>query len=515
MKKTVITILCLVFVCALFGQPQTRHWTPPTNYRSNMSMSSIIFIEGVEQSSEYLEIGAFCGYECRGSALPMGTVDGHSLYLLTISANTNGESIIFRLYDHQSHRELSYECTETLNFTSDTIWGAYPEFFAFHFTPVEPPQATHWTQPMNLHSNMNVNSTVFIEDVEQNSEFLEIGAFSGNECRGCALPVGIVDGHMLYLLTISANTNGEAITFRLYNHWMEQELPYICTETMTFTADTIWGAYPNFHPIHFTTPPPAYHFIVAGNWSEGSNWQSGVLPGINNEVFIDAACTLDVNAEVAALTVSEGRSLTIESGKTLNVTGLLTNTDATALVIKDGAQLIHASEGVYATMEKNIIGYSDEGGYALIAVPFADSISVPDQMIAGNYDLYLFDQSQPNAEWQNYKVLAFKLVRGNGYLYASSSDKTLSISGLIPPTNLPFNANLTYDANAIVPGFNLVGNPFTCNAYIDRPYYMLKEDGAGIHPNSVPANTPIPPYSAVIVKAVGENDTVIFTKVPQ
>ena len=482
------------------------------NYQSNMNVSSIIFMEDVEQNSMDLEIGAFCGNECRGCALPAGIVEGHTLYLLTISANTNGEAIIFRLFDHQSNRELSYECTETLTFTADMVLGAYPDFYPFHFTPAEPPQATHWTQPMNFQSNMSVNSTIFIEGVEQNSEFLEIGAFCGNECRGCALPAGMVDGHALYLLTISANTNGESLTFRLYNHWMGQELPYICTETMTFTADMIMGAYPEFYPFHFTTPPPNRHFTTAGNWSDASNWQGGALPNTGNGIFIDAACTLDMDAEVASLSVTEGQTLTLQPGHTLTVTGSLTNTNASGLVIKDGAQLIHASEGVFATMEKNVSGYTSDGGYSLITTPFVNDISAPAQMVAGDYDLYLFDQSYPNAEWRNYKINAFSLVRGSGYLYANSTGMTLSMAGQIPPASNPYSANLVFDANAIVPGFNLVGNPFTCNAYIDRTYYMMKEDGTGINPVPVPTTTPIPPCTAVIVKAVDENDCVVFTK---
>ena len=515
MKKTIITITCLIFVCALFGQSQVTHWTQPMNYQSNMNVNSIIFMEDVEQNSMDLEIGAFCGNECRGCALPSGIVEGHTLYLLTISANTNGEAIIFRLFDHQSNRELSYECTETLTFTADMVLGAYPDFYPFHFTPAEPPQSTHWTQPMNFQSNMSVNSTIFIEGVEQNSEFLEIGAFCGNECRGCALPAGMVDGHALYLLTISANTNGESLSFRLYNHWMGQELPYICTETMTFTADMIMGAYPDFYPFHFTTPPPFYHFTTAGNWSEASNWQGGTLPNPGNGVFIDATCTLDMDVEVASLTVTQGQTLALQPGHTLTVTGTLTNINASGLVIKDGAQLIHASGGVFATMEKNVTGYIGNGGYSLIAVPFVNELSVPAQMTAGDYDLYLFDESYPYAEWRNHKADVFRLARGKGYLYANSTGMTLSMAGQIPPTSNPYSANLTFDANAIVPGFNLVGNPFTCDAYLDRPYYMLKEDGTGINPVPVPATTPITPCTAVFVKAVGENDTVVFTKAVQ
>jgi PKD repeat protein len=258
---------------------------------------------------------------------------------------------------------------------------------------------------------------------------------------------------------------------------------------------------------------PTYcHFTTPGIWSEPSNWSDSTLPSTDAIVFIDAPCQLDQNASVAALTVSDGQSLTLLSGNTLTVTGTLVNADASGLVIKDGAQIIHSSEGVYATMEKDITGYTDDGGFCLLAVPFTDSVSVPEQMTGGEYDLYLFDQYYPNAEWRNHKADAFSLVRGQGYLYANSNDTTLTLTGQIPPSDEPFSVNLTYDANSINPGYNLVGNPFTCDAYIDRAYYVLNEDGSGINPVEVSASIPIPPCTSVVVKALDENDTVVFTK---
>ena len=71
---------------------------------------------------------------------------------------------------------------------------------------------------------------------------------------------------------------------------------------------------------------PAYRFVTAGTWGNATNWSGGVLPGANDEVFIDASCQLDMDATVASLTVSNGQSLTLQSGKTLTVTDVMTNT---------------------------------------------------------------------------------------------------------------------------------------------------------------------------------------------
>lgn len=74
---------------------------------------------------------------------------------------------------------------------------------------------------------------------------------------------------------------------------------------------------------------------------------------------------------------------------------------------------------------------------------------------------------------------------------------------------------LTYDANDERKCWNLVGNPFSSEATLDREYYVLSADGLGINPVAVSATTPIPPFTAVFVKAVTAGDRAVFTKVTQ
>ena len=79
----------------------------------------------------------------------------------------------------------------------------------------------------------------------------------------------------------------------------------------------------------------------------------------------------------------------------------------------------------------------------------------------------------------------------------------------------PYEVTLVYDSIDIQKCWNLVGNPFDCNATLDRVYYVLNEDRTGINPEPIPATTPIPPCTAVFVKAVAVGDTAVFTKVTQ
>ncbi len=106
-----------------------------------------------------------------------------------------------------------------------------------------------------------------------------------------------------------------------------------------------------------------------------------------------------------------------------------------------------------------------------------------------------------------------------GYLYANGEEVTLGFSGTLENSSDTVSVPLSYTNEATneadLSGFNLVGNPFPCNAYLDREYYVLSTDGTDINPEAIPATTPIPPGTAVFVKAEAEGETVVFTRVVQ
>ena len=67
---------------------------------------------------------------------------------------------------------------------------------------------------------------------------------------------------------------------------------------------------------------------------------------------------------------------------------------------------------------------------------------------------------------------------------------------------------MAYDNNAAFKGFNLIGNPYPCNTYVDRSFYVLNEDGSDFTLGS----NPIPPCSAILVQASNANESVTFNK---
>ena len=166
------------------------------------------------------------------------------------------------------------------------------------------------------------------------------------------------------------------------------------------------------------------HFITAGCWNLATNWSTGVVPGLEDEVFIDADCQLDIDATVATLNINS--TLTIQSEKTLTVTEeIINNGDAANLIIVDGGQLVHYNDGVLATMKHTLTPYTagERDGWHLIASPLAENVGVSEvqNLTIGEYDLYYYDES--TVYWINQEDAENDfnaLENGMGYLYGNN-----------------------------------------------------------------------------------------------
>ena len=239
------------------------------------------------------------------------------------------------------------------------------------------------------------------------------------------------------------------------------------------------------------------------SWSTASNWNTNALPVETDDVFINGICELEESATVASLTVNAGKSITVKGGNVLSVTGQLATTDASQLVVENGGQLVHNNDAL-ATVKKFINGYvGSNDNYYLIASPVTDNTSVLN-LTANEYDLYTFDQSE-DLEWRNQHGNAV-VAHKNGYLYANSEDVTLEFAGTIAASAEA--TTLEYVAGKEFAGFNLIGNPFPCNAYIENSYLRMNEEGTAL----AAGIGAIAPCEAVFVEATAENQSVAFSK---
>ena len=354
--------------------------------------------------------------------------------------------------------------------------------------------------------NSTFISVITIDGVEQRSEQLELGAFNNGTCRGSVLCQyeARKDRYFAYL-TVSAS-NGMELTFRLYDHATEQELDVTCEVAYTFMPDENFGLPRDPYIFPFTTNSSEVVFNGSVNnlWSEQGNWNGGVLPGNSDIVVINSSCVLDIDAEVQQLAVSNGQSLIIQNGGTLAV-GSICSDDATKLVIAEGGQLVHGNENVLATLQKNIIGYTGEKDrYYLIANPTANPAVA--NLNANEYDLFTFDPTH-ELEWVYQPEPT--ITQNEGYLYANSSDITLEFAGILTPAGEETIGLAYYNGTGSgreYPGFNLVGNPFACNAYISGNYYRMNNTEF-----IAATGEPIAPCEGIFVEATGVGQSITFT----
>lgn len=221
-------------------------------------------------------------------------------------------------------------------------------------------------------------------------------------------------------------------------------------------------------------------------------------------------------ATLASLSLGANDKLILTEGSQLTITGTISNANAANLVIEDGAQLVHNGGDVEATIQKNISAWSAKGGagWHLIASP-VDEVNIASTLATGTYDLYGYHE--PTHHWLNYKKAEhasffddLKLRRGKGYLYAHEDAKVVSFAGSMKETDVNVSVPLSWESsNETLKGWNLVGNPYSCNAYSNRAYYVMNAAGNGFVSKTV--NDPIPPCTGIFVRATGGGQSVTFS----
>lgn len=132
MKKTILTLLVLAIISIC--NAQDHYWQANHHFENNMVGECELYINGELIINEYIELGVFCGDECRESRF---VEDG--LYYITIGG-ASGDTFIFRLYDHVSHSELNLTCTnDPVQFEINGFLGEDEPYPITFVTPASQP----------------------------------------------------------------------------------------------------------------------------------------------------------------------------------------------------------------------------------------------------------------------------------------------------------------------------------------------------------------------------------------
>lgn len=418
-------------------------------------------------------------------------------------------------------------------------------------------QEYHWTAPnSSLYDYRNhITAQVKIDGVLQASDAIEIAAFIGDEVRGVIrllepYPVGLPGQYYTYL-TIFANQPeiGQTITLKAYDHDTDTKYDN-CQQTFEFsgTEEYQYGGIESGLYLEFVSEPilpfgPEYPWIQSSSYSgngmsltaqiqidgelvDRDTWEVGAFcdnecrgdkTPLTDWTDLDMGYFVDMNilgnnGDIIDFYLYDTEAGCVLRAKCFTTVELINDTYIGQDIFNDLFVLNFVTD---QTFTKEIAGYTEGGNdhYYLIASPIGEV--APDNvthMLENSYDLYYFNQTASDGlEWINYKGDNgnFNLVSGKGYLYANSSDVTLTFTGF------PYSGNgevtLTKDEGCNLSGWNLVGNPFADTAYIDREFYVMNEDGTDLiagERNSIAA------MEGIFVVAETDDETLTFSTEP-
>ena len=256
-----------------------------------------------------------------------------------------------------------------------------------------------------------------------------------------------------------------------------------------------------------------------------------------NRIDATRPVTVYGTANVTTLNAGAANSVVVKDGGVLYAAAI-TGTEAYVtdrVVVEDGGQL-KTDQEAFVTIKKNIGSYTaieeehnvEKGGYYLISSPLNEEYFNPAQAGActqvteggetvWTYDLYAFNYEYEGAEWRNYKQAPFHMKNGRGFLYANRDGVELVFPGRIAANhaikyfNPAYGEGATYDFN----GWNLMGNPFSCDAYITYvsapdaiSFYRMNPSGSGF----IAATGAIKPMEGVFVRTTMSAQGIGFSR---
>jgi hypothetical protein len=139
-------------------QNDERHWSyNPHAFADNLCLTAVVTLDGEEQHSETLELGAFVDGECRGSAKLLYIEPLDRYFALMTIAGLEDEQVSFALFD-EANGLVSNDSPTQLSFSVNAIIGEFDDPFVVHFGDFT--SLSEQALPLGMYPNpVNCNET--------------------------------------------------------------------------------------------------------------------------------------------------------------------------------------------------------------------------------------------------------------------------------------------------------------------------------------------------------------------
>ena len=300
---------------------------------------------------------------------------------------------------------------------------------------------------------------------------LEVGAFCGTECRGSqfASYFAPTDRYLLWITVYGQND--DALTFKVYDHNIGQELE-LASPHLALNVDDGYGNPFEPYPLNFTSPVTIDQTLASG-W----NWWSAYVEmdatdglGMLEESLGDNGIEIWSNnssveydeewgwfGDDLEITNEEMYMIQTNTACTIELQGLLTQPESHPITINNGW---------------NWIGYPYNQSQSVIDALSGFAPENNDQIKSRNSG-YLTYYSY--GSYQGWYGTLNSFVPGQGYMYKSNSNtqKTLVYQTVPSETLLP---NLTPENNNHVPSVERFANNMTITSVIELDGQELRAD---------------------------------------
>lgn len=293
-----------------------------------------------------------------------------------------------------------------------------------------------YLESINLNASLAAVGTYVVSTVNNGSATVN---WLANDVQ---IPGSVTDGETLFDIRFIAN-NGGTSPLILFN------VEYYDVNNNTLTNNLSNGS------ITFGTPASSTTWDGTGTWYTAGNWSNGIPGSATQAIINSGVVTIDAAPGYSNnLTINPGAGVTLNSGKTLSITGNLV-LESTASSTATGSVLNNGTLSVSGTITAK--RYLTGATQHFISIPVtAASIQ---NLINPSNPGYFFRFIESSGTWENPWQPTFQLSLGVGYSVNYNGPQTISLNGALN-NDSQYQPTLTrLDSDH---GYNLVGNPYAC-----------------------------------------------------